>query len=385
MKAQVRRPRGSDHRARLRLAASGILSRPGSATSGPDVPVPRTAAAGGIAGLLLAIAAWAYAVAALTPRMPTVGQRTPMPGDEIILWVAELRWGAILLAALALLCAAADRPAAPAASAILAVLLIGFDAGLARSDADGTGGLVAAVALGAVAAGIAWWVAGLPDRGHASRVRHRLSFAAITAAFCGPLLLRQGTPDVNHPFLPLGLPVLTVVVAVALTTLAAAAVVSARHRPPPRVIAVLLALVPALWGVGTYLSTPGRQVSTSLGVPAALLLAVVVVAVLYRHPARRGGVTAGLWAAVALAGVLASGLVVAVGAYLLGFVPGILFEVGGSSYPADGVSLLPGAALLGMVVAAQVAQWIGRADGTSGPVQAPAAVPAALVPAATVE
>ncbi|HEX8345068.1 MAG TPA: hypothetical protein VF657_10025, partial [Actinoplanes sp.] len=148
---------------------------------------------------------------------------------------------------------------------------------------------------------------------------------------------------------------------------------------------VLLALVPALWGVGTYLSTPGRQVSTSLGVPAALLLAVVVVAVLYRHPARRWGVTAGLWAAVALAGVLASGLVVAVGAYLLGFVPGILFEVGGSSYPADGVSLVPGAALLGMVVAAQVAQWIGRADGTSGPVQAPAAVPAALVPAAAAE
>ncbi|GIJ71935.1 hypothetical protein [Virgisporangium ochraceum] len=82
-----------------------------------------------------ALVAWAWTLTELTPHMPRMHEIAPMPGGdgELFLWVAELRWGAILLAALGLM-AVAMRPVAGIAGA---AALVVADALVERSGPAG--------------------------------------------------------------------------------------------------------------------------------------------------------------------------------------------------------------------------------------------------------
>lgn len=173
---------------------------PRSAT-GRDVASTGTVRSG-LLILAAAIVGWAYALAVLTPAMPVVARTAPMPGGdgEIFLWVAELRWTAILLAALGLLTVLAGRRGAALGPVLLTVLLLGVDGVLERSGAAGGGGLALALFSGALATAVAGWLGGRLGPGTESPVaRRRLAVVAIVAAGCAPLPLAQGTRRSTTP------------------------------------------------------------------------------------------------------------------------------------------------------------------------------------------
>ena len=211
------------------------------------VPMPsRGVFAVALTSMTLALIAWAYAVAVLTPAMTEVGRTAPMPGGdgELFVWVAEIRWGAILLAASSLLLAAADRPASRLAAPVLVLLLIGGDSVLER---DASPDLRTALVVAALSAAVAWWISG--DRGSRAdvlRARRWLAVVAITAACCGPLLLLQGTPTVNHPFLPPGLVVVTAAVPALFAVVSGLAVGAAVDRRLSGWWVAVLVVVPTL-------------------------------------------------------------------------------------------------------------------------------------------
>ena len=311
---------------------------------------PRVVAAGA-AVLAGAVALWAYTVAVLTPAMSRVSERAPMPGGdgELYLWVAELRWAAIVLAGLALLVGTAARRNTPlAAGALIGVLLVA-DGILDRTGA----GLRVALAVGAVLAGLAWLLAGGPLHGtdvEARRARRRLGTAAITAAV-GPLLYLQGTPAVNHPFLPVLLPVATVAVAVLFVVLAGVAAQSARTIPLRPWAAVALPAVPAalLVALGLFIGNGIAEEIASVGVLLAVPLAMVVAVVVRGRPRRRW-----LWWTGLALSIPAGPIGTLVLVYLM-FVPDLLFALAGTGYPADGLSVLPAAILVALPVAAALA------------------------------
>jgi hypothetical protein len=328
-----------------------------------DRPALRpTLVAVGTACLAVAVCGWAYTVAVLTPAMPRVSERAPMPGGdgEIYLWVAELRWAAILLAVLGLLATAARRRSPLKAATALGVLLLGVDATLERTGAGGAGGLQIALAAGTVAAGAAWLIAGAPAPRTAAedlRTGNRLAAVAMIAALCGPLLYAQGTPAVNHPFLPVGLALTTAAVTVLFVVLATVSALEVRRRPLPAAASAALVGVPALAlaGLGVFLGNGVDEGLAAIGVLLALPLAVVLYAVMRRHRQGRRAPTAALWTGLT---VLAAPLTIAF-AYLAMmpgmFVPIFLFALAGTGYPADGLSLVPGA----LLVALPIAAWVG--------------------------
>jgi hypothetical protein len=331
----------------------------------------------GTACLVLATAAWAYTVALLTPAMSQVSEVAPMPGGdgELYLWVAELRWAAILLAVLGLSVAAAHRRSPLRAAVVLSVLLTVADSVLERADIHGASGLQIALTAGAVTTGAAWLAAGAPapdttvDRLVA---RKRLATVAVIAALCGPMLHLQGTPAVNHPFLPLGLPLTTATVAVLLAVLATVTALAVRLRPVARGAAVAVVAVPGLvlGGLGVYFGNGVDAEVATLGVLLALPLAVVVVAVMRRHRPRRRGLTTALWAGLTIA-VAPVSIAVLYGVMVAAmFVPELLFGLAGTGYPADGLSVVPGA----LLVAVPLGAWVGGMLGRQ------AAVPPAVVP-----
>jgi hypothetical protein len=324
----------------------------------------RAAAVAGLAGVVVGVVGWVYTVAVLTPAMPEVSEAAPMPGGdgELYLWVAELRWGAILLAALGALVALADRRAAPLAAAVVAGALLAVDAVIGRSaSAPGVLGAPRDAAIaGVLAVMLAWWIAG-PARGSGvAVVRRRLAVAALTAATTGPLLLTQGTHEVNHPYLPVGLLLVTGALPTTFGVLAAIAVTAARETPLGRGWAIALAVVPALvmGGTGLAVALGAPLVAmVALGPLAAGPLTLAVAAVLV--PARRW-----LWA-VAIPGLgVPLGAVLALGGVIGSTIAAeLLFTLAGTSYPADGLSLVPGAALFAVPVSTALA----RRFVTAGP------------------
>lgn len=358
---------------------------PRSAT-GRDVALTGTVRSG-LLILAAAIVGWAYALAVLTPAMPVVARTAPMPGGdgEIFLWVAELRWTAILLAALGLLTVLAGRRGAALGPVLLTVLLLGVDGVLERSGAAGGGGLALALFSGALATAVAGWLGGRLGPGTESPVaRRRLAVVAIVAAGCAPLPLAQGTPAVNHPFLPVGLSVLTAGLPVLLIALAAVAVVAARPRRIPLGAVLGVAAPPALALAGLGLAT-GRGLDQSVTSRATLLavpLAVLVVALLRWHPVGRPVRTGVLWTTLTLVSAVASPVLVVGGAFLSMITSSILFEIAGRYYPADGVSVLPGAVLLALAVGLPLAGQLVDAAAPDHPDPATGAVPRPAPPPA---
>ncbi|MEQ4303323.1 hypothetical protein ABNF97_18375 [Plantactinospora sp. B6F1] len=328
----------------------------------------------GLVGLAGGLGCWAYTVAVLTPRMPVVAATAPMPGGdgELFLWVAELRWAAILLAALGLLAALAHRSAALPLAAATGAVLLGMDGAVERADAGEGVGLAVTLGLGVAVLGLAGWLtwrrgAAVPPH----VVRRRLAIVAVAAACCAPVPLLQGTPAVNHPFLPGGLPAVTALLPVLLVVVAAFAVGTARHRPSAPIVllagAALPAMVLAAFGTATGAGIePGK---TSFGVLLAVPLVVVVVALLRRHrPNRR---TVVLWTGLTLAGLPASVPFVFVSVFVSIFLSAPLFALAGTSYPADGLAVLPGVALLALTAGGLIAPLTVPHTGRSSPVAGP--------------
>ncbi|GIF04036.1 hypothetical protein [Actinoplanes siamensis] len=338
--------------------ASGRTARPrpeARRTSGTAAVLPRAALAAGAACLVLAVVAWAYVVTVLSPAMDDMSAVAPMPGGdgEIYLWVAELRWGAVLLAALGLLVARADRRGGGLSALLLAAGLLAGEAVLLRAGLTGVAWSRVALLVAAALIAGSWLIGRGPVT--AATARRRVTTAAVGGAICGPLLFLQGTPAENHPFMPAGLPVTTAGLAVGGALLAAVLAVAYR-RPHPVAGAVLVAApVAVLLWYGRYLS---NGVDASLSQPGVLAggpLAVVAGLLIVRPAWSRGGKGAALGTGAALAGVPVTVLLAlaGMGSSLLS---SALFVLDGTSYPADGLSFLPGVATLVLPAAALLAQ-----------------------------
>ncbi|MEV4517630.1 hypothetical protein AB0K00_52820 [Dactylosporangium sp. NPDC049525] len=342
------------------------------------------AAVAGVVSMLAGLLAWAYTLAVLTPALPRIGETAPMPGGdgELYMWGAELRWAGITLAALGLVLAAADRRAAPLAAAVQTTVLLIADGILARADAEGPGGLRAALAVAAVAAALSWRVAGRRRGADALVARRRLGWTAVTAACCGPIMFGQGTPAVNHPYLPVGLAGATAILAAAFAVVAVHAAAAARPvRPAPLRLAVNSA-VPALllgaWGAGTGAGVPNDI--TTIGLLLTVPMMVLAIGIL-RGPRRSP--RSALWITLVLASPALSALVVAAALLLSIFVANVLFTVAGSSWAADGMSLLPGAVVVAVAVGVMVARHVIRAEPPGQPVPADHPIGPAPVTAST--
>ncbi|EXG81153.1 hypothetical protein [Cryptosporangium arvum] len=333
-----------------------IPATPPETTPAP-VRIGRPAAAAGLTGLALAVVAWAYTLTVLTPAMPGTAAAAPMPGGdgELYLWVAELRWASILLAAVCLFLAVVDRPRAVASAGVLGVALLGADGLGERLGAEGLGAFALALAVGGVAAVSAAKLAG-PSYPHAV-VRQRLTATAIAAAVCWPLLGAQSTPLVNHPFLPLGLPILTTAVMLAFGVVAVLAARTARGRESGAATA-LFALVAAALSVGSGVvqHVYGDEQPDVFLLLEILYLPVVAWILLHREGSRR-------WTAVARWAGLTLVTPALYAAFVYGGVSGpaeALFRWNGTSYPADGISLVPGCAVLAISGAAAAAGLLVR-------------------------
>ncbi|GAA1525363.1 hypothetical protein GCM10009827_047590 [Dactylosporangium maewongense] len=333
------------------------------------VPVPTTApmrlrpstVTAGVVALLVGLISWAYTLTVLTPAMPRVGETAPMPGGdgELYMWVAELRWGGVTLAALGLLLATADRRAGPLAAAMQTVALLVTDGVLARTESPT---LRTALTAGAITATVAWAVAGPTLGRDGLAARRRLAWTAVIAACCGPIMLGQGTPAVNHPFLPTGLSVTTALVAAGLALVAARSAAAARPVPlhPTWSAAVTAAPVLLLGALGltTGAGVPSDITITGLLLSAPMLLTVIAV-MRTRRPAG-GWARPTLWTVLVLTSPVLSFLLVAASLLLSMFAANVLFTVAGSSWAADGMSLLPGAVILTLTIGVLTARKLIR-------------------------
>jgi hypothetical protein len=187
----------------------------------------------------------------------------------------------------------------------------------------------------------------------------------------------QGTPGVNHPFLPVGLKVTTIGLAVTGLLLAVVPALALSRRPVPGWAAVLLLVAPVALTVTAGLIRPPMSEDdtgpATLAAFAGLPLAVACLALLRRHRERRRGRTVALWTALAVAAVPGTVLAFLAGGLLLMFVPNLVFDIDGSGYSFDGLSFVPGTATLLLPLAALAA---ARLDGGPGPDRQPGPAPA---------
>jgi hypothetical protein len=332
-----------------------------------DGAVPHPAGISALGWLAGALLAWAYALAVLTPAVPVVAGQAPMPGGdgELYMWVAELRWCAILLAALAMLAAVADRRRAGVGASAFGVLLLGTDAVLARTGMDDPRVPLAAAA---VSVGIAWTLAGPKLRAGTSLVRGRLVVVAVATAACGPLLLLQGTPVENHPFLPVGFAVLTAGLPALCVALALFTTWHARIEPPhPWALAVLTVLavlvVASLVWLGAGTATGMETGTTAAGALTAGPVALTILGLLRQRRIRPR--TTALYAG---AGAVASVPIVLTAIIGSMFVASSLFLLAGTAYPADGLSAIPATAAFALTLGAlHRTRLIPMTDATGQP------------------
>lgn len=352
-------------------------------------PVPVAVVTAGAGALVVALIGWAYTLAVLTPGMQDVSASAPMPGGdgELSMWTAELRATTILLAMLGMLVATADRRFGPAATLLVGAGLTLANAVLHRMDVTGLGGLRLALLIGVVPVVAGWFVAGGALHGRPpGAARRRVTVGVLMAASVLPLITLQGTPGVNHPFLPLGLKVTTIGLAVAGILLAVIPALALSRRPVPAWAAALLLVAPVALAVVTGLIPPPRTEDeptlTTVAAFAGPPLAIVCLALLRRHRARRRGRTVAVWTALTVAAIPGTMLAFLVGGLLLIFVPNLVFDIDGSGYSFDGLSFVPGTATLLLPLAALAA---ARIDGAPGPAArqpgpAPAPAPDAVPP-----
>ena len=342
-------------------------AKPVPVTAGERRSLPVAVVVAGAGAVVVALVGWAYTLAVLTPAMPDVSLSAPMPGGdgELYMWTAELRATTILLAMLGMLVATAGHRFGVAATLLTGAGLTLANAVLHRMDVTGPGGLRLALLVGVVPVVAGWLVAGRTLPG---APRRRVTVGVLLAAGVLPLITLQGTPGVNHPFLPIGLPVTTTALAVAGILLAVVpALALSRHRVPVWAATLLLVAPVALTVVtGLVLPAPMSEDDGPAATAAfvALPLAVVCLALLRRHRVRRRGRTVVVWAALTVGAVPGNVVAYLGGGLLLLFVPNLVFAIDGSGYSFDGLSFVPGTATLLLPLAALAA---GRLDGAPEP------------------
>ncbi|RZU49405.1 hypothetical protein EV385_1155 [Krasilnikovia cinnamomea] len=361
------RPRRATAPAPTTVAAPNAATRRG--------PFPLAVVVAGAGALAVAVIGWAYTLAVLTPGMLDVSQSAPMPGGdgELYMWTAELRATTILLATLGMLVATAERRFGPAGTLLVGAGLTLANAVLNRMNVSGPGGLRLALLVGVVPVIAGWVVAGRAPHGRQpDAALRRVTVGALVAVSVVPLITLQGTPGVNHPFLPVGLTVTTIGLAVAGMLLGIVPALALSRRPVPVWAAILLVVVPVALTVGAGLiPPPPSEDDTGVGAYAAfaaLPLTVGCLALLRRHRARRPYRTAAVWTGLALAALPGTVLIIAGGGLLLNFVPNLVFAIDGGGYSFDGLSFVPGAATLMLPLAALAA---ARLDGSRGRAPSP--------------
>ncbi|GAB7051150.1 hypothetical protein [Catenuloplanes indicus] len=331
-------------------------------------PLPGFAAAVGSAAAAVGVLAWAYAQAVLTPEMDRVAETAPTPGGptELFMWVAELRWAAILLATLGMLVAVAERRYAVRAALAFGALLLAANAGLQIAALHQ---LQLALLAGGVAVLGARAVAGSAPARDPRVVRRGIAVAAVTAAACGPIVLFQSTPSENHPFLPVLLSVTTGGVAVvsALLAVAGALAISPRRTPPALAAVLLLLPAVALAVAAVHLGNGATEPFAAAGTLVAGPLAVLVVALARRHHPRRRALTAALWATAALVAAPVLPMLAVMSVFVLHVVSDVLFMLENSGWAADGLSLLPSLLVLVLPAAALFTRHL---DGRPAPAAA---------------
>ncbi|GAB7036995.1 MULTISPECIES: hypothetical protein [Catenuloplanes] len=344
---------------------------PGS-PAGERGRLPGFAAGAGAAAAVAGVLAWAWTQAVLTPDMDRVAETAPTPGgpSELYMWVAELRWAAILLATLGMLVAVAERRYGVRAALVFGALLLAANAGL---QIAGLHHPQLALLAGGVAVLAARAVAGTAPARQAGTVRRRVAVAAVTAAACGPMILFQSTPFENHPFLPLMLPVTTGGVAVVSALLAVAGALAISPRRTPPVLAAALLLLPAgtLAVAGLYLGNGATEPVAAAGTLVAGPLAVLVVALARRHRPRRRAVTAVLWGTAALVMAPIPPVLAFLSVFVLHVVPDVLFMLENSGWAADGFSVLPSLLVLVLPAAALFTRGLDGRPAPAGPLILP--------------
>jgi hypothetical protein len=306
--------------------------------------------------LVAALVAWAWTLTELTPYMSRMNDLAPMPdGDgEEFMWVSELRWGALLLAALGLVTATVTSRQAPRVGVALACALVVADAVIANNDPASK--LLPALVVGAVAVAGAWSAAVWPvgsSHGENVDVPRRLAVVGVVGVACGPILLAQGTPAVNHPFLPATMGATTALLIGLLTALGATAALAARpERSQPLVVGggIVAALPFAVLGLCTGWGVePNFTMIGATAAPTLALIAYLVARPRQRPsnpPNRVRAISLVFAVIVAIAGSALSLTVLA----MISLPPAsILFGIGAGDYPADGISVLPGAVALSLL------------------------------------
>jgi hypothetical protein len=333
----------------------------------------------GTSALAVAVIGWVYTMAVLTPAIPTMSASGPLLGldGELTMWTGELSAAAIVLATLGMLIATADRRFGPAAALLVGTGLTLASALLNQLTVTGPARVWLAPLIGLVTVAAGWAVAGRTPPGRLpGDTRRRVTVGVLIAAGALPLVTLQGIPGVDYSSVPIGLAVTTIGLGVAGLLLAIVPTLALSRRPVPVLIAIPLVVALVALTIGTTLAPrPASDNELSYGDFAAFVslpLAVVCLALLRRHRARRPGRTLAVWTALTVAALPAINLTVLGGMFLAILVPHFLFEIRASDYPDHGWSAVPGAATLILPLAALAA---ARLDGVSGAGRRPGPAP----------
>lgn len=329
-------------------------------TTRPDPGVLRLPVVSRIAYGLVAVAVliWADMLAVTNSSMAAMGAAdggdTP---EEVHLWLQEVRQLAILVVGLGLLVALRRYRWAGASAAVVAVLLLGADLVIDRTNVEGWAGLVFAAALAAalvLAAGQACRRAGLTGADQANDPR-RFSRIAMVAGFCAPMSLLNLNGALNAsgpPFavIPFDLVVGTYAVGLALVVLAASGALLARPSTTWTTLVVAAASIALYAGIIVL----GRQRAMPVLVLAPLYSSLPI-AVSFFGLARWTGwpsVRAVLGRlALLVAALVAAMPAIAVAAVVATFASSGLMAAAGYGFPSDGLPIASGAVAVSAGVA----------------------------------
>lgn len=316
-----------------------------------QVPLPRTARLGaGIA--VVALLAWGYAAAAVTPALTAEVDSV----GEFHIWAQEIRLGALVAAVLGLSLVLAGRGAVVLPSLLAFAGLMTVDSIVDSRDLAGPTVGVAIVLIG-LAVLLAAFVAGrFLGGGRVDGVAARRTAAgvAILGALSGPALFLQA-PETDLPALPRGLAIVTGIDVFLLVLAACCAAFAVRTPARPRWVAVTVTAVIA-GGLGAlgFFTLSGLLLFKAGGF-AQLPLGAVLLLVM-GWPKR----SAWKWLLIFAGSVVLAipmvylDLMVSVG------VAGTLFSIAGYDFPADGLPFFSGAALVGWALAGLLSLLISR-------------------------
>ncbi len=335
----------------------------------PALAVAVSAAPSGLrrAGLCcagLGLAVWVPALAVVTPAQVTRTE-TQWSKDQAsyLTWAHDLRQTAVVLLVLGALAATACLRHAVSAAVGATVLLLGVDIIL---DVHRIGGVAAALVsglAGLAVIGASWWVTRLPASRADGRAQYRrvLAGAAIVAGYCGPTMLVRGgwTPPANEP-VPAGLAEATTVVVAALAALAICLAAATREAPMRRSRSRALVAAGAVLAGGLSYFAGG---SVAVGLGPAFAVALLALARGRPDDRSRWRFAAG-WGLAGVVATLAAIPLLIASVILPSVVVGDV-DLGGD-HSGEALAALPGAVLVGVLLALPAARLAIRRGAEAG-------------------